>query len=84
MKRWEGHVARMGRGEGIPYFCGEIWGKEDTWETQDKWEDNIKMDFQELGSGCIEWIGLAQNRDRSCAFVNAVMNFRLYNLWGFS
>jgi hypothetical protein len=41
------------------------------------WEDNIKMDLQEVGCGCMDWIGLAQDRDRWRALVNAVMNLRV-------
>ena len=41
------------------------------------WEDNIKMDLQELGYGGMDWIELAQERDRWRAFVNAVMNIRV-------
>ena len=42
------------------------------------WEDNIKMDIHEVGyGGCMEWIDLAQYRDRWRAFVNAVMNLRV-------
>jgi hypothetical protein len=39
-----------------------------------RWEDNIKMDLQEVGRGCVEWIDLAQDRDRWRALLNAVMN----------
>jgi 3-oxoacyl-ACP reductase-like protein len=39
-----------------------------------RWEDNIKMDLQEVGCGSMGWIGLAQNRDRWWALVNAVLN----------
>jgi len=39
-----------------------------------RWEDNIEMDLPELGCGGIEWIKLAQDRDRWRALVNAVMN----------
>jgi len=41
------------------------------------WEDNIKMDLQELGSGGMDWIELAQDRDRWRAFANAVMKLRV-------
>jgi hypothetical protein len=41
------------------------------------WEDNIKMDLQEVGCGGVDWIGLAQNRDRWRAIVNVVMNLRV-------
>jgi hypothetical protein len=39
-----------------------------------RWEDNIKMDIQEVGCGDTDWIELAQDRDRWQAFVSAVMN----------
>jgi hypothetical protein len=42
-----------------------------------KWEDNIKMDLQEAGCGGLDWITLAQDRDRWRALVNAVMNVRV-------
>jgi len=42
-----------------------------------RWEDNIKMDLQEVGYGVMDWIGLAQNRERCWALVNAVMNLRV-------
>ena len=42
-----------------------------------RWEDNIKMDFQEVGCGSIDWIELAQYRERWQALVNAVMNLRV-------
>jgi hypothetical protein len=39
-----------------------------------RWNDNIKIDFQEVGCGVMDWIALAQDRDRWRALVNAVMN----------
>ena len=42
-----------------------------------KWEDNIKMDLQEVGYGSLNWIELAQDRDRWWALVNEVMNLRV-------
>jgi hypothetical protein len=42
-----------------------------------RWEDNIKMDLREVGWGGMDWINLAQDRDRWRALVNAVMNLRV-------
>jgi hypothetical protein len=42
-----------------------------------RWEDNIKMDLQEVGCGDVDWIELAQGRDRWRALVNAVINLRV-------
>jgi hypothetical protein len=42
-----------------------------------RWEDNIKMDFQEVGCGGMDWIEMAQDRNRWRALVNVVMNFRV-------
>jgi hypothetical protein len=49
-----------------------------------RWEDNIKMDLQEVGGGYGDWMELAQDRDRWRALVSAVMNFRVpYNAENF-
>ena len=45
--------------------------------TRRRWEDNIKMDLQEVGRGCGDWMELAQHRDRWRALVSTVMNFRV-------
>ena len=42
-----------------------------------RWEDNVKTDLQEVGCGGIDWIDLAQDRDRWRVLVNAVMNLRI-------
>ena len=42
-----------------------------------RWEDNIKMDLQEVGCEDVDWIELSQDRDRWRALVNAVMNLRV-------
>jgi hypothetical protein len=49
-----------------------------------RWEDNIKMDIREMGWGSMDWIDLAQDRNRWGAFVNAVMNLRLHKIQGVS
>jgi hypothetical protein len=52
-------------------------GKRPLGRSKHKWVDKIKMDFVEIGRGCVDWIGLAQDRDRRRALVNAVMNLRV-------
>ena len=42
-----------------------------------RWEDNIKMDLEEVGRGCGDWMELAEDRDRWRALVSTVMNFRV-------
>jgi hypothetical protein len=51
--------------------------KEITGETQNIWDDNIKLDLQEVECGDMDWIGLAQDRDRWRVLVNAAMNLRV-------
>jgi hypothetical protein len=46
-----------------------------TYRPRRRWEDNIKMDLQEVGGGCGDWMDLAQDRDRWRALVSTVMNF---------
>ena len=76
--RWAGHVARMGEGRGVyRVLVGTPKGKRQLEGPRRRWEDNIRMDLQEVGCGSLDWIELAQNRDRWRALVNAVMNFRV-------
>ena len=75
--RWAGHVARMEERGRIQGFGGETRGKETAWETRCRWEDNIKMDLQEVGCGGVDWIELAQDKDRWRALVNAIVNLRV-------
>jgi hypothetical protein len=42
-----------------------------------RWEDNIKMDFEEVGGGCGDWMERAQDRDSWRALMSTVMNFRV-------
>jgi len=58
----------------IQGFGGETWGKRPLGRPRHRWEDNIKMDLQEVGCGGMDWIELAQDRARRRALVNAVMN----------
>ena len=76
--RWARYVARME--ERITVYrvlVGKPEGKRPLWRPRLRWEDNIKMDLQEMGCGGIDWIELAQDRDRWRALVNAVMNLRV-------
>ena len=58
-------------------FSGETEGKRPLGRPRRRWEDNIKMDLQEVGRGCGDWMKLAKDRDRWQARVNTVMNFRV-------
>jgi hypothetical protein len=76
--RWARHVARMGEGRNVyRVLVGKPEGKRRLERPRRRWEDVIKMDLSEIGWGGVEWIHLAQDRDRWRAVVNAVMNIRV-------
>jgi hypothetical protein len=56
---------------------GKQEGKGPLGRPKRRWEDNIRMDLREIGWGGIDWIDLAQDRDRWRALVNTVMNLRV-------
>ena len=58
-------------------LVGKPEGKRPLGRPRCRWEDNIKMDLQEVGYGGMDWIELAEDRDRWRALVNAVMNLRV-------
>ena len=73
-----GHVARMGERRGVyRVLVGKPEGKRPLGRPGHRWEDNIKMDLQEVGCGGIDLIDLAQDRDGWRAVVNVVMNYRV-------
>jgi hypothetical protein len=76
--RWAGHVARM-REDRVVHrvLVGKPEGKRPLRRLRHRWEDNIKMDLQEIGGGHGDWMELAQDRDRWQACVGTVRNFRV-------
>ena len=73
--RWAGHVARMGEERGVyRVLVGKPEGKRPVGRPRRKWVVNIRMDLQEVGCGYMDWIGLAQDRDRWRSLVSTVMN----------
>ena len=76
--RWAGHVVRMGEERGAyRVLVGKPEGKRPLGRPRRRWVDNIRMDLQEVGCGYVDWIGLAQDRDRWRTLVSAVMNLRV-------
>jgi hypothetical protein len=58
-------------------LVGKPEGKRPMGRPRRRWLDNIKIDLQEVGCGYMDWIGLAQDRDRCRTLVSAVMNLRV-------
>jgi len=76
--RWAGHVALMEEGRGVhSVLVGKPERKRPLGRPRPRWENNIKMDLQEVGCWVMDWIELAQDRDRWRALVNALMNLRV-------
>ena len=76
--RWAGYVARMGEESGVyRVLVGKPEGKRPLGRPGRRWVDNIGMDLQDVGCGYMDWIGLAQDRDRWRTLVSAVMNLRV-------
>jgi hypothetical protein len=76
--RWAGHVARIREERNVHrVLMGKPEGKRPLGRPSRRWEDGIRMDLTEIGWGSVDWIQLAQDRDRWRAFVSAVMNLRV-------
>ena len=71
-------MARTGEERGVhSVVVGKPEGKRPLWRPGCRWEDNIKMDLQEVGGDCGDWMELSQDRERWRALVSTVMNFRV-------
>ena len=76
--RWAGHVACMEEGRGVhKVLVGRPEGKRPLGRPRRRWEDNIKMDLEEVGRGFGDWMELAQDRDGWRALMSMVMNFQV-------
>ena len=72
------HVARMGEERGVyRVLVGKPEGRRPLGRPRRRWVDNVRMDLKEVGCGYMNWIGLAQDRDRWRTLVSAVMNLRV-------
>jgi hypothetical protein len=81
--RWAGHVARMGeKRDAFRDFMGRPEGKRSFGKLRRRWENNIKIDVQEVGCGGVDWLGLAEDGDRCWALVNERMDLGFHKMWG--
>ena len=78
-------MARMGEGRVMHRFLvGKPEGKRPLGRPRRRWEDNIKMDLQEVWGSCGDWMELAQDRERGRALVGTVRNLQVPKMWGIS
>jgi hypothetical protein len=76
--RWAGHVAQMGeKRNAYRLLVGKPEEKRPIGRPRRRWVDNIRMDLEEVGWGDVDWIGLAQDKNRWRAVVNSVLNLRV-------
>ena len=76
--RSAGHVARIGERRGVyRVLIGKAEGKRPHGRPRRRWEDNIKIDLQEMGCWGMDWIELDRDRNRWRALLSAVMNVRV-------
>ena len=71
-------MTRMGENRGVyKVLVGKPEGKKPLGRPKSRWEDNIKMDLQEVRCGGMDWIDVAQDKDGWRTFVNAIMNLQV-------
>jgi hypothetical protein len=75
----------MGEGRGMyRVLVGRPEGKRPLGRPRHRWDNNIRMELQEVGCGCVDWTGLAKDRDRWWSFVSEDMNLQVpYNVGNF-
>ena len=80
--RWTGHVARMEEGRSaFKILTGKATGKRPLEKTRRRWEDNIRMDLEEMSINAGNWVDSAQDRDYWRALVNLTLNIGFHKPW---
>ena len=80
--RWAGHLARMEEGRrAFKILTGKHSGKRPLGRPRPRWEDNVRMDLEEININAGNWVDSAQDRDYWRALVNATLNFRVHKSW---
>ena len=75
--RWAGHVAKMEEGMTTFKITGKPTGKRPLGRPRRRWEDNIRMDLEEIGINAGNWVDSAQDRNYWRALVDAALNLRV-------